>query len=199
MSPDGPVSILNISTHHGLAISRVNVIIVDEVTMLDRSVINAVSKKLIDLCGYTGNHIQIPFAKKIVIFLGDPSQVPAVTHTHDDISECAEQFMHITGFDGFIPIHSKKLMRQNDPSQEQFRNLLDEVSKMTNDGHLSDVHQAMLRSSFHQENITEDQSIQLAFNHASSNVFADKSMIITYTNDRANIFNQFGIITQNSY
>ena len=194
MSPNGPVSTLNISNHHGLALSRVNVIIVDEITMLDRSVINAASNKLIDLSGSTGHQIQIPFAGKTVVFLGDPSQVPAVTHAHDDMSECAEQFMHFAGFDDFIPFNLKRLMRQNDQSQESFRSLLNEISKMNNGGLLSEEYQLMLRSRFHQEGISENESILLALNHSFPYIVSQiKGMIITYTNDRANFFNSFAL------
>lgn len=191
-SPNGPISTLNISNHRGLAMSRVQVIIVDEVTMLDRSVINAASSKLIELSERRGNYIQQPFAGKTVIFLGDPSQVPAVTNAHDDMTECAEQFMHSAGFNGFIPIQLKKLMRQNDEDQESFRLLLNEVSKIANSGSLSVEHQNMLKSRFHQENISEEHSIMLALQHAfpESN---SRGMIITYKNDRANIFNHFAL------
>ena len=67
-SPDGPISTLNIDNHRGLAMSRVQVIIVDEVTMLDRSVINAASSRTIDLSERIGNRINSPFAGKTVVF-----------------------------------------------------------------------------------------------------------------------------------
>ena len=124
-----------------------------------------------------------------------------MTNAHDDISECAEQFMHFAGFDGFIPIHLKQIMRQNDPNQEDFRNLLEEVSKMTNGGQLSEAYQRMLRSRFHEEDISDEQSIFLALQHSFPEPHFKNGMLITYTNDRANIFNSFAlskIVSQNN-
>ena len=202
-SPNGPVSTLNISNHRGLAMSKVNVIIVDEVTMLDRSVLNAASNKLIEISEKVGNKILCPFAGKTVVFLGDPSQVPAVTHSHDDMSECAQQFMNFAGFDGFIPIQLTESMRQNDPSQELFRKLLDEVSKLSSGSKLQTEFQNILKSRFLSEGLSNEKSIKLAITHAFPNMDRRQSggLIITYTNDRANAINSFAlgrIVNQNN-
>ena len=194
-SPDGPISTLNISNHRGLAMSKLQVIIVDEVTMLDRLVLNSASKKLIEISEKCGNRIEVPFAGKTVIFFGDPSQVPAVTNSHDDMSECAEQFMNIAGFSGFIPLQLKKMMRQNDPDQESFRKLLEEVSRTSNGGILSNASNIMLKGRFFSEGLSLEQSISQAIEHAFPDSDTRKSggMIITYTNDRANTINLFAL------
>ena len=171
--------------------SRVQVIIVDEVTMLDRSVIYALSS-LIDLSERIGDSISSPFAGKTVLFLGDPSQVPAVTNARDDMTECAEQFMHSAGFEGLTPIQLKMIMRQNNEDQENFRKLLDEIFQEGNNVNLYVDSQELMRSILHQENITEEYSISLALNHAFPNMDTN-GMIIAYKNDRANIFNSFAL------
>ena len=78
--------------------------------------------------------------------------------------------------------------------QEDFRNLLEEISEAGSGTNLSEESQGLMRTRFHQENLNEEHSICLALNHAFPNMQPSSSgMIITYKNDRANMFNSFAL------
>ena len=103
--------------------------------------------------------------------------------------------MNIAGFEGFTSIQLKQLMRQSDPSQESFRELIEEISILGNNGTISIEHQNMLKSRFHSDGLSMEQSMLMALLHAfpPSDVRKSGGMIITYKNDRANMINAFAL------
>ena len=118
---------LNISNPRGLALSLCRLIIIDEITMISRSVLNALDNGLRRLAGQSSRgDPTLPFGGQSLLLFGDLAQVPAVVRARDDYCESAEQFFESLPYSSFTRFNLTRVMRQ-DPGQHAFMTLLDEL------------------------------------------------------------------------
>ena len=137
---------LDISRPIGRALSLCRLIIIDEVTMIPKSVLDAVDLGLRRLAAQANNpRCDTPFAGKHVLLFGDLAQVPAVVRSRDDYGESANQFFEACHYSSFSRYTLTVIMRQ-DPDQQTFMKLLDDVRNA--DGALTPESVTLLRSRF---------------------------------------------------
>ena len=118
---------LDISRPRGYAISLCKVILIDEITMISRSVLETLDAGLRRLAAQARHpHGDMAFGGKSVIFFGDIAQVPAVVRAQDDFSESAEQFFQAALYQSFSRFTLRTVMRQ-DPGELQFMALLEDI------------------------------------------------------------------------
>ena len=174
---------LDIGNPRGYAVAMCRVIIIDEITMISRSVLNALDSALRRLSAQVdARSVDQCFGGKSVLFFGDLAQVPAVVRAHnDDFAESAEQFFESLPYHAFSQFTLHTVMRQ-DPNQEQFMALLSDVRTNT---HLSDETLSLLRSRFH------PHQMEAALHFVDEFVGYDDpgGMVITFRNERANYYN----------
>ena len=159
-------------------------IIIDEVTMISRGVMNALDTGLRRLAGQSNRgDPSLPFGGKSVLLLGDLAQVPAVVRTHDDFSESAEQFFASSPYSSFTRLTLNQVMRQN-PDEVAFLALLDDVRNPSQT--LSPESLALLRSRFIPGDVEcTVQAIDDFVGHDDPG-----GMVITFTNARADYYNR---------
>lgn len=118
---------LDISRPRGYAISLCKVILIDEITMISRSVLEALDAGLRRLAAQVRrNSEDLPFGGKSLMLFGDVAQVPAVVRARDDFGESAEQFFQVPLYESFARFTLRTVMRQ-DPGQCQFMQLLEDI------------------------------------------------------------------------
>ena len=173
---------LDIARPRGYAISLCQVILIDEVTMISRSVLEALEAGLRRLASQAHrNSSDLPFGGKSVILLGDVAQVPAVVRARDDFSESAEQFFQAALYESFARFTLRTIMRQ-DPGQIQFMALLEDIR--TNEA-LSPDSINLIKSRFISgalEDVLPMIDDFLDYDNPSG-------MAITFKNERANYYN----------
>ena len=177
------VSSLNIARPNGYAVSLASLLIIDETTMISRSVLTCLDMTLRRLAAQTlsPNYDQ-PFGGKHVLLFGDLAQVPAVVRTADDFAESAEQFFASHPYSSFTTMSLSIIMRQ-DPDQEQLLQLLDEVRAST---HLSDSSLTALRSRFYPGPLeTVVDAVDAFVGHD-----LPSGMVIAFSNARVSRYNQ---------
>ena len=181
---DETICSLDISRPRGYAISLCKVIIVDEVTMISRGVMNALDAGLRRLAGQSNKgDPTLPFGGKCVILVGDLAQVPAVVHTRDDFSESSEQFFASTPYSSFTRFALTQVMRQS-PDEVAFLTLLDEIRDLRDQ--LSPASITLLRSRF----VPGDVSIVVDTIDSFVGRDDPRGMVSTFTNARASYYNQ---------
>ena len=137
---------LDISRHVGRALSLCRLIIIDEVTMIPKTVLEAVDFGLRRLSAQVNNpKCHLPFAGKHVLLFGDLAQVPAVVRACDDYGESANQFFEACPYSSFSRYNLTVIMRQ-DPDEQTFMGLLTDVRNA--DGTLRPDSVELLRSRF---------------------------------------------------
>ena len=183
-SDDQTLCSLDVSRPRGFAISQAQVLIIDEVTMISRSVMNALDTGLRRLAGQSNRgDPSLPFGGKSVLLLGDLAQVPAVVRTHDDFSESAEQFFASSPYNSFTRYSLNQVMRQH-PDELAFLALLDDVRNTSQA--LSTESLALLRSRF----LPGDLACTVDAIDAFVGHDDPGGMVITFTNARADYYNR---------
>lgn len=181
-SNDQTLCSLDLGTPRGNAISPCRIIIVDEITMISRGVLDALDTALRRLAQQAApTQCDLPFGSKSVILLGDLAQVPAVVRSRDDFSESAEQFFRSLPYHFFTRFTLSVVMRQ-DPNQQAFMDLLADVRP--ND-QLSPSSLALLRSRFFPgllETRVADVDHFVGFD-------SPNGMVVAFRNERATYYN----------
>ena len=178
------ISSLTISRPAGHAISLCQVIIIDEITMISRSVLNCLDTALRKLAAQSlSPHYDAPFGGKHILLFGDLAQVPAVVSASDDFQESAEQFFASLPFSSFQRFSLNQLMRQN-PGEHELLALLEDVRSLPS--RLSPQSLEILRSRF-RPGLLED-----VVQHIDEFVGGDSptGMVVTFTNAHAERYNE---------
>ena len=137
---------LDISRPVGRALSLCRLIIIDEVTMIPKSVLEVIDFALRRLAAQNNSPaFDMPFGGKHVLLFGDLAQVPAVVRARDDYGESANQFFEAGPYGSFSRYGLTRIMRQ-DPDELGFMSLLNDVRNA--DQHLTPDSIALLRSRF---------------------------------------------------
>ena len=177
------LSSLTLATPAGRAIALCSVILIDEVTMTARDVLNCLDETLRKLSAQANSpHYTLPFGGKHVILFGDLAQVPAVVRTRDDFTESAEQFFASLQFASFTRFALTQIMRQN-PDEHALLSLLTDVR--TSHDRLSPSSLDSLRSRF------LAGKIESVFHEVDRFVGNDapEGMVVTFTNASADRYN----------
>ena len=173
---------LDIGRPRGYAISLCKVILIDEITMISRSVLEALDAGLRRLAAQVRHDAgDLAFGGQSVIFFGDVAQVPAVVRAQDDFSESAEQFFQAALYQSFSRFTLRTVMRQ-DPGELQFMALLEDIR--ANDI-LSRESIDLIRTRFLSgplEEVLPQIDDFLGYDNPSG-------MAITFKNERANYYN----------
>ena len=184
-----PFSGVSISSRRGFAISEIRLLIIDEVTMINRETLELVDTKLKQLsrARRRQSDFELPFGGCSVLLLGDMAQVPAVTRNADDLQEARNQFNNIACWDFFTKVQLRNVVRQS-PDQVNFLRLLDRIRDIREDERLEQEYVDMLRTRF--AGIpTIDEDIA----NADSFVGMDSpsGMVVCYKNDEADYYNKY--------
>ena len=178
------ISSLNIARPRGYAVSLATVIIIDEITMISRSVLNCLDQTLRRLSAQAHSAAsELPFGGKNIIFFGDLAQVPAVVRARDDFAEASEQFFASLPYSSFATMSLSLIMRQ-DPGQTELLQLLDDLR--SSQAGLSPSSIAALRSRFLPGLIEDVVDTVDKFVGCDS----QSGMVVTFTNARASRYNQ---------
>lgn len=182
-SANDTVCSLNIAHPRGLALSLCRVIIIDEITMISRSVLNALDNGLRRLAGQSRRgDPSLPFGGQSLLLFGDLAQVPAVVRARDDFAESAEQFFESSPYANFTRFNLTRVMRR-DTGQEPFMAMLDEVRSARDT--LSPSSIALLRQRFIAG--TTDQVLDRIDEFVGGD--DPSGMVITFTNQQASYYN----------
>ena len=174
---------LDVSRPVGRALSLCDLIIIDEVTMIPKAVLDAVDSGLRRVAAQINSPgCELPFGGKHVLLFGDLAQVPAVVRARDDYTESANQFFEATTYSSFARYGLTRVMRQ-DPDQQAFMKLLADLRNC--DEHLSRDSVALLRSRF-QPGRLEDVIGVIDDFVGRDDPFG---MVITFTNIKAQLYN----------
>ena len=180
---------LHLNRPVGVAVSRVAVIVIDEVTMLSAKCLDALDKGLRRLMAEAGSkHHEKPFGGKSILLFGDLAQVPAVIKTRDDYLVHIGQFTGASNFDQFLTFRLAISMRADD-RDVLFAQLLADVRDPFQ-GRLKPETIDILRASFHPDRPSwfADVCNFLQFD-------SHKSMVIAFRNARCHTFNSLMLNT----
>ena len=178
------ISSLTISRPAGHAIALCQVIIIDEITMVSRSVLDCLDTTLRKLAAQSlSPHYDAPFGGKHVLLFGDLAQVPAVVSASDDFQESAEQFFASLPFSSFQRFSLNQLMRQN-PGEQELLALLEDVRSLPS--RLSPQSLDILRSRFCPGLLEDVLPIIDDFVGRDS----PTGMVVTFTNAHAERYNE---------
>ena len=182
---------LNIANPRGLALSLCRIIIIDEVTMISRSVLNALDNGLRRLAGQSRRgDPSLPFGGQSLLLFGDLAQVPAVVRARDDFAESAEQFFESSPFANFTRFNLTRVMRR-DTGQEPFMALLDELRSARD--RLSPSANALLQDRFIAG--PTDKIVDTIDEFVGQD--DPSGMVITFTNRQANYYNDLILAKRN--
>lgn len=128
---------LDVSKPNGYVMTKVQVIIIDEVTRISGKVLGAKEWGLRKIMAQIKSPLQsFQFGGKSILLFGDLTQVPAVTMTRDDFLESLAQFHENHKFEGFVQWELKILMLQSQ-DENMLIKILDNIryhqDEMTND------------------------------------------------------------------
>ena len=182
--PNGDtVSSLDIAKPSGHAISLAPVIIIDEITMISRAVIDCLDHALRRLAAQAFSPgATLPFGGKHIILFGDLAQVPAVVRSRDDFTEAAQQFFSSLPYASFVRLSLSIVMRQL-PGETTLLSLLTDLRSAPE--HLSPASVAALRSRFHPGSLEE----VLPFVDDFVGRDAPDGLVVTFTNAQAALYN----------
>ena len=173
---------LDVSRPVGRAVSLCKVIIIDEVTMIPRQVLEALDRGLRRLAAQVNGRSDLPFGGKHILLFGDLAQVPAVVRARDDFTESAGQFFEATPYATFTRFSLPTVMRQN-PDETAFLTLLSDIRDATNA--LTPESIRLLHTRF-LPGVIDDvvDEIDTFVGHDSPD-----GMVITFTNAKAQYYN----------
>ena len=173
---------LDVSKPLGRAISLCKLIIIDEVTMIPRQVLEALDRGLKRLAAQVHGRPDLPFGGKHVLLFGDLAQVPAVVRARDDFTVSANQFFEATPYAYFTRFCLPMVMRQN-PDETEFLSLLSDIRDTVD--RLSPQSVQLLRSRF-TPGVIDDviNDIDDFVGHDSPD-----GLVITFTNTKAQHYN----------
>ena len=175
---------LDVSRPVGRALSFSDLIIIDEVTMIPKAVLDAVDSGLRRVAAQiNAAGCELPFGGKHVLLFGDLAQVPAVVRARDDFTESANQFFEANTYSSFARYGLTRVMRQ-DSNQQDFMNLLADLRN--SDEHLSSESLALLRSRFHPGRLEDVIGVIDDFVGRDDPL----GMVITFTNIKAQLYNK---------
>ena len=178
------ISSLSIARPAGHAVSLCQVIIIDEVTMISRSVMTCLDSTLRKLAAQSQSpNYDAPFGGKHVLLFGDLAQVPAVVSANDDYRESAEQFFASLPFASFTRFTLHQVMRQ-DPEEHQLLALLDDIRSIPS--RLTQQSLEILRSRFLGGLLEDVVSTIDEFVGGDS----PTGMVVTFTNAHAERYNE---------
>ena len=202
-------SSLNPSSVRGKCIDMVKLIIIDEITMLNKGSINAINAGLSRLKTqlHGASNQNSPFGGKHILLFGDLSQITAVVPHADDYAITANQFFQSDIFDKFHISILEKCERQSSDEKELLF-LLDSIRSLRiRDGCLKDDALQILKdhyiSNIMDEDVAVDWHSQIQKIHEWMEKDYTDGMIIAFENaivDRIN-HSILGILSneQNSY
>ena len=176
-------SSLTLARPAGRAIAFCRAIIIDEVTMTHKDVLNSLDATLRKLSAQSNSpHYDLPFGGKHVLFFGDLAQVPAGVRARDDFTESSEQFFACLPFASFTRFTLRQVMRQA-PDEHALLSLLDDVRAGPH--RLSDASLQSLRSRF-VPGLLESvfPAVDRFVQHDSP-----QGMVVTFTNASADRYN----------
>ena len=167
----------------GVAVSKVAVVIIDEVTMLSAKCFDALDRGLRILMteSYSPDRDK-PFGGKSLLLFGDLGQIPAVIKSRNDFTVFTGQFMSASNFDQFLHFELTIPMRaQRD--DERFLRVLSDL-RDSFDGTLSQETIEALETRFLQDSETWFSQVRdfLDFDNGLL-------MCISFRNDRCHNFN----------
>lgn len=167
----------------GQAINRVNLIIVDEITMLKKKTLEVASDALnrmrrTQICN--DNSVDLPFGGKTVLFLGDPAQVPAVTESKSDFDEARQQFFNSLIFSNHFKKHKLFESMRTLPGEQQLIQILDEVKNGTLTNHTNTILKRLFRPNL---NVREIDNFLGNGDPGSLVIFYKNNEVNEYNND----------------
>ena len=174
---------LHLNRPVGVAISRVSVIIIDEVTMLSSKCFDALDRGLRHLMAEANSpNFSRPFGGKSLLLFGDLAQVPAVVKSSDDYIVYLAQFTNASNFSEFRSFHLSISMRA-DNGDHNFLAVLADVRDPV-DGKLQESTLSLLHDLFipNSEDSFETLRAFLDFDHCLS-------MVVAFKNSRCHDFN----------
>ena len=177
---------LDVTKPNGFAMTYVQVIIIDEITMISGKVLNAIDSGLRKIMAQVNSpHHDMMFGGKSLLLFGDLAQVPAVSNTYDDLNEVLNQFHESDSYVGFIKWELKQLMRQNE-NEDVFIKLLDYIRSYNNSNIIDEDILKELK------NLFIPGSIEHAIDEIDNFLGNDSpnGMAITFTNKMAQVYNQ---------
>lgn len=130
---------LSINNAQGKVLAESDVIFVDEVTMVGRSIFDLIDIKLREIKAHFYNRkdlLEIPFGGTMLILSGDLGQVPCVVKNADDMAQFLEMFNNMESFKHFKLCPLKTIMRRNQESDD-FLTILDQIRNYNENDKLS--------------------------------------------------------------
>lgn len=181
---------LDISRPNGLAISRIRVCIIDEITMISSGCLDAIDQGLQKLMSHVSQpHRHLPFGGVSLLLFGDLAQVPAVVRNADDYNQYRNQFVSSLHYESFLTFQLRQQMRQT-PGELDLLRILD-ACRTAENGHLPEDIQDILRQRFLPTDTQTDGF------HAVSHFIGDSDgLCIAFTNRAALAYNKYKINQQ---
>lgn len=177
---------LDVSKPNGYAMSKVQLIIIDEVTMISGKVLAAIENGLRKIMAQIHSPLQsLQFGGKSLILFGDLAQVPAVTRSLDDFLESMAQFHENENYEGFNRWKLSTIMRQS-PDETVLIKILDFIRDYQDGQKFDPLIEEELQKVFLGGLIEERiDDIDNFVGHDDPN-----GMVITFTNKNAQLYNQ---------
>jgi hypothetical protein len=147
---DNYLSNLHTTNREGIAMSNLEFLFVEEVSMLHRRVFNLIDAKLRELkqARFGSRRGDMPFGGVTVFITGDMGQVPVVVPRSSDMIEATSMFVNMAQFDHFKKVKLTQIQRIDGDADgaQAFMRLLSEDRRGRE--HLSDQALPLLRSRF---------------------------------------------------
>ena len=176
---------LDVSRPNGFAMTHVQVIIIDEATMMSGDVLNSIEYGLRKIMAQVNSsNRNLMFGGKSILLFGDLAQVPAVTDAPDDFLESLHQFHESESFEGFTKWKLKTIMRQS-PDELAFMNLLQNIRNHKDREKIDDESEKIMKGLFIPGKL-EDVIHQIDDFVGGDN---HKGMVIAFTNRVAQEYN----------
>ena len=177
---------LNANNDQGKAIGLMEILFVDEVTMVNKDIFDLIDKKLRELRAQVkGNksYLDLQFGGVMLILTGDLCQVPCVTKSSSDVEEFMAMFHNMKAFNHFKSFTLNQLMRQQGIKNDPFSILLEEVRNFSNDSTFSSSSLSFIHHNFI---AISNPSIDY---HNVYNFIGNEGMAIFYRNNSCDEFN----------
>ena len=177
-------SSLNIKSERGIAMANMEILFIDEVSMISYQIFNVISQKLKEIRSQVKKNYKLlamPFGGIMLILTGDLGQVPVVNpNAKDDIDVFKTLFNNMENFDQFSIYCLKKNMRQGE-NEETFIKMLDILRNKKDDTVIPDWCTNIMKERFVEATPGDYKQI-LDF-------VGEKDMVIFYKNSSCEIYN----------